>query len=440
MSAVQDFMETYGFAMEYALTAVLLIGRLERRGRAVPRFALALALLAGCSAFWKPMPQHVLAQTCRTLSFWTVIAAGIWLCCRVPLVWAAFYATAGGTIQHIAFRGAKLLQQGVFMLTGNAPLAWGWLYAPFFLLICMPAALWARRRLWNQGSRPLPGTTVLMLLVGMQIMLNLFVNLFNVYGSQAGPDVFTIYSVFDLITSLFLLMLICEVVDKNNAEYENAVLQQMMERQRQQLEMSRDTVELINIKCHDIKKQLSSLGGSVPQQELDELKRAMEIYDTKVDTGCEALDVLLAERMLLCRSRHIQLDYMVDGRRLNFLHSGEVYSLFGNALDNAIEAVSALPDEEKRYISLQVLPGCGGLSIRVENYTDHPVEADPAGGLPRTTKADCREHGFGMKSMQRMAEKYGGSLSYQLHNGLFTLTVLFPGDVQTAARTSATTV
>lgn len=440
MSVVQDLMKTYGFAMEYALTAVLLTGRLERRDRAVPRFVMALALLAGCSAFWELVPENVFSQTGRTLSFWVVIAAGIWLCCQAPLVWAVFYATAGGTIQHIAFRGAKLLQQAVFVLTGNAPLAWGWLYAPFFLLICLLVALWARRRLWNQGSRTLPGTTVLMLLVGMQIMLNLFVNLFNLYGSQAGPDVFTLYSVFDLVTSLFLLMLICEVLDKNNAEYDNAVLQQMMERQRQQLEMSRDTVELINIKCHDIKKQLSGLGGSVPQQELDELKRAMEIYDTTVDTGCEALDVLLAERILLCQSRHIQFDYMVDGKLLNFLHSSEVYSLFGNALDNAIEAVSTLPDEEKRYISLQVLPGSGGLSIRVENYTDHPVEADPAGGLPRTTKADFREHGFGMKSMQRMAEKYGGSLSYQLHNGLFTLTVLFPGNVPPAAQKPVATV
>ena len=110
MSAVQDILKTYGFGMEFALTAVLLTDRLERRDRAVPRFVMALALLAGCSAFWELVAESVFSQTCRTLSFWTVIAAGIWLCCRVPLVWAVFYATAGGTIQHIAFRGAKLLQ------------------------------------------------------------------------------------------------------------------------------------------------------------------------------------------------------------------------------------------------------------------------------------------------------------------------------------------
>lgn len=161
------------------------------------------------------------------------------------------------------------------------------------------------------------------------------------------------------------------------------VLQQMMRQQRQQMELSKETVELINIKCHDIRKQLYTLGSRVPTEELDELKKAVDIYGSTVKTGNETLDVLLAERSIVCKGRGIQLDYIADGAKLDFLKPGEVYSLFGNALDNAIEAVTSL-EPDRRYIGLQVRAERGMLLIRMENCAAEPLHF--VDGLPQTTK------------------------------------------------------
>lgn len=81
--------------------------------------------------------------------------------------------------------------------------------------------------------------------------------------------------------------------------------------------------------------------------------------------------MLLAERSIVCKGRGIQLDYIADGAKLDFLKPGEVYSLFGNALDNAIEAVTPL-EPDRRYIGLQVRAERGMLLIRMENCAAEP--------------------------------------------------------------------
>ena len=201
------------------------------------------------------------------------------------------------------------------------------------------------------------------------------------------------------------------------------VLQQMMRQQRQQMELSKETVELINIKCHDIRKQLYTLGSRVPTEELDELKKAVDIYDSTVKTGNETLDVLLAERSIVCKGRGIQLDYIADGAKLDFLKPGEVYSLFGNALDNAIEAVTPL-EPDRRYIGLQVRAERSMLLIRMENCAAEPLHF--VDGLPQTTKGDARWHGFGVKSIRRIVQQHGGTLTMQAQDGMFRLVALLP--------------
>ena len=102
----------------------------------------------------------------------------------------------------------------------------------------------------------------------------------------------------------------------------------------------------------------------------------------------------------------------------------DISVLFGNALDNAIEAVSQIPDPEQRLIHLTVSQHLGFLRIQVENrYTGRLRMLN---GLPLTTKADNRFHGYGVKSIQATVEKYGGSVTFRGEDGWFELRVLIP--------------
>ena len=413
----------HGYVLELLVCVIATTWWLERRERFWLRCGATLALAAVVTGCWSLMPCGLLADSLRTFALWLVAAYGIWLCYRLQGPWAVFYATAAGTMQHIVYRGAKLLQNLMAHLAHNTLWFCNEVYFLLFVLLLILCYFIFCRRLQNRNLGTLPGRTMSWLLVGYQLSMNIFVNLFNVYSAGSSPQVFTMYSMFDEVTTVLLFFLLCEILERSDAEWDNAVLQQMMQQQRQQMELSKETVELINIKCHDIRKQLYTLGSRVPAEELDELKKAVDIYGSTVKTGNETLDVLLAERSILCKGRGIQLDYIADGAKLDFLKPGEIYSLFGNALDNAIEAVTPL-EPERRYIGLQVRQERGMLLIRMENCMDEqPRFVD---GLPQTTKGDSRWHGFGVKSIRRIVEQHGGTLTLQAEDGMFRLAALLP--------------
>lgn len=126
---------------------------------------------------------------------------------------------------------------------------------------------------------------------------------------------------------------------------------------------------------------------------------------------------------MYCKEYKIDFIYLVDGKPLSFFKSGDIASLFGNALDNAIEYVKTLP-EIKRAIRLRVAQNGNFLCIHCEN----PFEGTLVlrGGLPETNKADKENHGFGMLSIDYIVKQYGGVCSVQQQDGNFMLNILVP--------------
>ena len=106
------------------------------------------------------------------------------------------------------------------------------------------------------------------------------------------------------------------------------------------------------------------------------------------------------------------------------MKSADVYSLFGNALDNAIEAVMKLQDKSKRVIGLKVYSVGGLVTVNIKNFYQGKIDLN-AEGLPATTKSDKAYHGYGMKSIHMIVEKYDGNLSVQTKDEVFNLNILF---------------
>jgi len=185
-----------------------------------------------------------------------------------------------------------------------------------------------------------------------------------------------------------------------------------------------ETVEAINLRCHDIKHQIAALGDAGRQKELREIERLVNIYDCGLKTECAALDLVLSNKSLMCLGKRIELTCVADGRRLGFMEDADIYALFGNILDNAIEAVEQLEDGERRLISLNVRARDHFLIVSEENYYGGELVMEQ--GLPMTTKSDKRFHGFGMQSIRMLTEKYGGDLRLRASGGIYRLSILFP--------------
>ena len=101
-----------------------------------------------------------------------------------------------------------------------------------------------------------------------------------------------------------------------------------------------------------------------------------------------------------------------------------ICSIFGNALDNAIECEVKIPEKEKRLIHVTVSKQKQFLILRFENYCEETLQYQE--GTPVTTKKEKEFHGYGLKSIQYTVNKYEGAVSVNLEDNWFELKVLIP--------------
>ena len=189
--------------------------------------------------------------------------------------------------------------------------------------------------------------------------------------------------------------------------------------------MSKETVELINIKCHDMKHRLRRLAerSNVAEGAAKEMEELINIYDADYRTSNEALNIVLMEKSLVCRRLGITMTCIADGDALSFMTDADIYSLFDNLLDNATEAAARM-EEGNRSIGLSVREVGGFAVINVYNGYDGNIEYED--GLPRTTKADRTAHGYGMKSIRYVVGEYGGEMTINAEGGIFSVDIAIP--------------
>lgn len=242
-------------------------------------------------------------------------------------------------------------------------------------------------------------------------------------GKEAG-GVFVAWKGFSMVSCLLLLVVQFGALYRNSILAEKEKLSELLYQKQQQYEISRENMELINMKCHDLKHWFQGLSGSAFEKEAGEIQKALAIYDSLFQTGNEILDTILTEKKLYCEYNKIHMTCIAEGQKLDFLSQGEICSLFGNLVDNAVTAVSKITDEEKRTIHLSVRSRGRLLSIHEENYFEGELIQKEDGF--ETTKTDKVHHGFGLKSIRMITENHYGSMTVTAENGIFNINLLIP--------------
>ena len=245
----------------------------------------------------------------------------------------------------------------------------------------------------------------------------------NLDGNKVGGMICPAYS---FICCAFVLVLSYRVLWENSMKREHEKMEEMLRMADIQQKSSKEAIDIINIKCHDLRHQIRLFRGAgrIDESVLKEMEQAVDAYDITVKTGNPALDVLLTEKNQICRSKQIGFTCMADGKGLAYMEPADLYALFGNALENAIEATEQLTDPAQKQIVLTVRPVEGFCSVHLQNYTKEPLRLE--NGLPVTSKQDRLNHGFGTRSMQLLVEKYGGELTFQQEADVVNIYMLLP--------------
>ena len=247
------------------------------------------------------------------------------------------------------------------------------------------------------------------------------------FSSRFTSEIFIIRTLVDLggVAILHAYHVQLQVL---NTRLEMASLENMLQMQYNNYRISEDSMALVNQKYHDLKHHIQLLRAEVASEEkleyLNQMEQEIRSYEAQNKTGSRVLDAILTAKSLQCQREGITLTCVADGQALDFMHPMDLSALFGNALDNAIECEEGIPDREKRLIHVTVSARQGFVLVRFENYCEGSLRF--AGGLPVTTKADTDYHGYGLKSIQFVAKKYGGNISARMEKQWFVLQLLLP--------------
>lgn len=440
------------FAAELICAEIVTMLRLKRRSYFPLRAVFAVVLCIGLAYAVPVVEYSVISSTLTFLVIFcfTIFAAAF--CFKESMVSVVFCAIAGYTVQHIAYTVFDLSivlmgvsgastdvgsHSGLFnfmpLVTGSGqnfangnPFIFA-LYAFIFGMTYWLSFHFVDPKLRGKDSISLKSKAMFVLVVIILCFDTIFSSVITYYSNSDRNDVYLtmlyLYNIFCCLLSMYLQF---SVALRTKLENDLNAVNRLWKQQKQQYELSKENINLINMKCHDLKHQIRTIVGNrgkVNGEAVREIEELISIYDSEVKTENEALDVILTEKSLYCNSRHIKFSCIADGSKLNFISETDIYSLFGNLIDNAVEAVAEL-EEDKKIIGLNVREKDGFVSVNIHNFYAKQPEFD--GKLPRTTKTDREMHGYGMKSVQMLCEKYGGEMTISAKHNVFNVNIVFP--------------
>lgn len=405
------------FTANILLLSALMMIPLEKRRHFWPRAVLGAA---ACLAFSLVFPHSVVKYVVELLA---VGLAFVFFSCAISLPDAAYCMVCAYAVQHFA----SALYMLVLRSGRGAPA-----FSLVYLVCCgVPYALFYfffARKMPEGGHYHVD---IKFSLISTALVLITALWLSEVAGdifNRDGSPLYYVCKAYAMLCCFFVLWVQVAQKQKLKAQQALSLQQQIWKQQRARYELSRKNIEVINRKCHDLKHQVSALRSVIPEREkenyLDEIERSIQIYDSTIETGSEVLDTVLTEKSLYCEQHQITMTCVADGSKLGFLDGVDVYTIFCNALDNAIESVSRVSDPEKRLIAVSVWSRSDLLLIQFENYFEGSLTFED--GLPVTSKEDQDYHGFGIKSIQYAVEKYDGCMGVCPEGRLFLLRISIP--------------
>lgn len=332
---------------------------------------------------------------------------------------AAFCATAGYSVQFIGSIISEFFQR----ISGISrwPLE-------IFILVLVYAVMYRAFGRQIKPGKNLDISRILQffLLLAAALVDIVICGILRRYWMDPANRVMMICSMILLfLCALVILVLQFSLLSRKNLSDELEIVNRLLEKEQTQYQFSKETIDSINRKCHDMRHQIRTIGSqeNINPEAIQEITKTINIYDSLYKTGNTALDTILTEKALYCQDYNISINCMADGKKLSFMSETDIYSLFGNMLENAIHAVMDVP-KEGRDIYLSVVNKGELLSVHSRNPFTGIVRMRD--GLPITKNTDIANHGFGAKSIQLITEKYGGTWSFEAKDGIFYVDLLFP--------------
>ncbi len=294
-------------AVELALDIWLFCHYFERKSRFFLRILSALFSLLGMSILWNickgPFAEDAWAMVgWNIFKYVTAFALGFWgvcFCFEISPSGALFTMICAFATQHISYR----IYASILALTGldysaaaavftiiSVTLA---VYIAMYLLFVRRLKIHPERTIDNKSNIVVGGILIMFTIV-LQFIVEVYLT------NRSHPILFVLFSAYNLICCVFTLMIEQGLFRNSILANDKALPEHLLYKQEEQYHVTKANMDIINVKCHDMKHQISRMTSTTDPEAIRELEQIINIYDASLKTGNEILDVCLMEKKLLC--------------------------------------------------------------------------------------------------------------------------------------------
>ena len=425
MERIIGFFVDHGYTLELTFSFALFARFFKPKSHFWLRLAVSYLALLAFSIFWKylNLPINFGTQMAKYLTMYIIAAVSVPFRNVTNTFSTIFVSACGVAMQHAVFVFYTIILEisgfdfdSVFSAVAN----------PFLVVVgyCVISYVFYAKfkdvppEKFESKSNIIMGVVIVLMSIGLYLLVE--------YSGvrQNEPFLYMLYAFYDITCSGLALVLEYNIVVGRKLIDDNEILEYLVYKQEEQYKTLKDNMELVNIKCHDMKQQISLFENRMDPGAMEEIKDLIKVFEVNYKTGNEVLDAFFAEKSLVLEKRDIEFNCIADGQAIDFMSPSEIYTLFGNAFDNAVDALSRVKEKNK-LLSISVKEKLGMVIIHFENtYNADDLRLED--GMPVTTKDNRDYHGYGLRSIKLIAEKYGGTVSVEPRDGVFNLNVMIP--------------
>lgn len=288
---------------------------------------LLITAVAGCGFYFLPTLNFLNFNWSYSVVFLSILIVGFFLYKKPSMIFVC--TITGYALQHLTWNIMELFFELAYpnedVLSRAGAIAY-YLFFFFVFYFITFLIIW-KRKVFIDFDIISPSTMIVTLVV-------LVVSLILSEKVENWDYILRLYSIVSSLLAILVVSGAFKLSDNQKKQIEleqnNRMLQSMIEEKANQQKLAKETIDIINMKAHDMKNQISvlkNLNQAEQSSYIDEMSKSIDIYNDIAKTGNDVLDIVLTQESLLCTSKHIKFTYICDGGSISKDGSYGCYSL-----------------------------------------------------------------------------------------------------------------
>ncbi len=302
------------------------------------------------------------------------------------------------------------------------------------LIIIKSAELYMNKKALSENLNVFDSLYVCVIPVFSIFTLYFFLQLSLIHNVQYSIVIISCLLV--IFINIFFFSLFDKIRFSEKLKYENAILKNQAEYFSRLEKNANDTFQRIRTIKHDLKYQLLCLKAKSDEQSLTALEEVRNLLDIMIkDTLSEnqieytknkSLNKLLNYKLFVANKNEIEVDIKVSIRDDTFIDEISLYTILGNAIDNATRNFDSSNSYMKN-MNIRIVDDYDNLFIRISNPYNKRLKFK--NGLPLTDKRNKEQHGIGLQSIKDLVEQKNGHFKITSIDNIFTLEIMLYDEI-----------